>query len=212
MQSEVEISQFISTKLCHDLAGAIGAVNNSVEFLNSANKNMVAKAHELLKMSAEQGVNRLVFYRNAYGVSKYSGEANLEELKLVATNYLKDTKISLDFHERYFGVKDVFISTDVGKLILCMIHHAVSNLVHGGDIIITVSKQPSSTRLSIAAVGDSLKIENIRDDILNNVNRKHKIDVKNCISYFAVKFSELRGVNINVDSAQSNKIEYILTF
>ncbi|MDX1923684.1 MAG: histidine phosphotransferase family protein [Rickettsiaceae bacterium] len=206
--SEIEIAKFVTTKICHDIAGVIGAVNSGVEFIHSKDEQMRSKALELLTSSSSQVVHRLVFLRNAYGVSKYEGEANLEELKKIATEYLLETKSTLDFHEKYFRLPNVFISSEVGSLILSIIHHAHLNLIHGGEIRLRIIRKNNQTHISVTAIGPSPKIDQEKSRILNGDLVNFSINTKNCISFFANMFAKSINVQLTTNIGSKDSVEY----
>lgn len=212
MQSDIEISQYISTKLCHDLAGTLGAINSGVDFLESDNRDMRIKALELVKTSSANTVHKLVFYRHAYGIAKHQGEANLDEIKKAASEYLVGSKVTLNFHEKYFHLQNVFVSANVGKLLLCIIQHAYLNLIHGGEIKVTIETSKDINKISISAAGKSPKLNEEKIDILNGKTKEHELTVHNCISFFAYKFAKKIEVELEIDTSKQDHIDYFISF
>ena len=97
MLKDIELSEFLCAKFCHDLAGPIGAINNGIDFFESDNEQMKEKAYELVRMSAKQAVNRLTFFRQAYGNIVVDNEIHLMELKFLILKFMEDSKLQLDF-------------------------------------------------------------------------------------------------------------------
>ena len=94
MSKILDFSEMLLTKLCHDLAGALGAVDNGIEFLEmNANPDLKEKAMELVKDNSQEAVTKLKFYRFLYGVSKSDGEVDFKEVKILADNYFKITNL-----------------------------------------------------------------------------------------------------------------------
>jgi hypothetical protein len=211
MKSEIEISQFIATKLSHDLAGVVGAIGSGIDFLNSENPEMREKAYDLLKTSSEQTINRLVFFRYTYGISKYSGEANLDEIKKVACDYLKGTKVTLDFHEKFFHIHDVYVSTNLGKLILCIIQLAYLSLIHGGEIKVVIDKGTKNT-VTISAIGKSPKVDEEKNNIINGKSGNIELTTQNCLSHYAKVFSNSIKVELSVIVQDKEQIDYKIIF
>src|ERR1700735_5418481 len=101
MIEELRIAEMLCTRLCHDLTGPIGAVNNGAEFLSEEGFNMQGQALELIASSAFSAVARLQFYRIAYGRVKEQGEAPLAEYQRMAKDFFKDSKVELDWPDQY---------------------------------------------------------------------------------------------------------------
>src|ERR1700722_10587188 len=97
MIDELRMAELLCTRLCHDLTGPIGAVNNGAEFLSEEGFNLQSQAVELIISSAFSAVTRLQFYRMAYGKVRDHGEANLAEKQKLATDFFTDSKITLDW-------------------------------------------------------------------------------------------------------------------
>jgi len=67
-QHDVELVALLCTRLCHDLAGPIGAVSAGVELLSDdADPAFVVEATALLRHSADASSARLKFFRTAFG-------------------------------------------------------------------------------------------------------------------------------------------------
>jgi histidine phosphotransferase ChpT len=97
MSHDVRLAEMLATRLCHDLTGPIGAVNNGAEFLDDEGFDMQNEAVQLILSSAHEAVNRLQFYRQAYGRMGDVGEACLEDKKKIASDFFSGTKIKLDW-------------------------------------------------------------------------------------------------------------------
>ena len=206
----LELSQYLTTKICHDLSGSLGALGSVVEFLSSDNQDLRAKALDLLSASSAQSINRLIFYRQAYGISRNVGESNLEDLKHSCVKYLESTKIKLSFHEKYFRLPGVFISADVGKLIMCLIHHASSNLIHGGEIEVKVIEDDHSKKslIKIAAHGQNIKIDDEKNLILRGQLPYHLLSTKNVTAFFTYHLAKFLNISISISTTGDSAVEY----
>jgi len=58
----LNIAQNIATKICHDLAGVVGAISNGIELIEE-DSYMAAEAMEMIKLSADDAAKRLKFLR-----------------------------------------------------------------------------------------------------------------------------------------------------
>src|SRR6185295_14480709 len=109
MIEELRMAELLCTRLCHDLTGPIGAVNNGAEFLAEEKFNLQGQAVELITTSAFSAVTRLQFYRMAYGKVKEQGEANLGEKQKLSGEFFSDTKITLDWPDSHGDAAGVSI-------------------------------------------------------------------------------------------------------
>ena len=117
MKENTQMAELLSTRLCHDLTGPIGAVNNGAEFLTEEGFALQHQAVDLIASSAFSAVARLQFYRIAYGHVKNHGEANLSERQKIASDFFFGSKISLDWPEAYTDAAGVSVSLKMCRLI-----------------------------------------------------------------------------------------------
>ena len=66
---DLRVSALLCARLCHELSGPIAAINNGLELLADNDRDYVHDAVTLIGVSARQAVDRLQFYRFAYGFS-----------------------------------------------------------------------------------------------------------------------------------------------
>lgn len=64
-----ELGDLLCSRLCHDLAGALGAIGNGVELIEEMGGAADADTLSLMKQSAATAVGRLQFFRLAFGAA-----------------------------------------------------------------------------------------------------------------------------------------------
>lgn len=163
MVSELKLAEMLCTRLCHDLTGPIGAVNNGAEFLEEEGFNMQNEAVGLILSSANEAVHRLQFYRQAYGRVGDHGEACLSDKKQLVEEFFSTTKITLDWPDNHAAGSDVSISQKMGRLIMNLLIIAAGGLLKGGTIAIRLDEKEQKKHISIKADGDLVKMD---DDLL----------------------------------------------
>ena len=101
MPKTIELSQALNAKLCHDLAGAIGTVDNCLSLIDNKNLDIGKQAKDLAIEESANLVNRIKFFRTAYGISEGETKMSLVNLSKLLQDFFLDTKIefSLDFHQ-----------------------------------------------------------------------------------------------------------------
>jgi histidine phosphotransferase ChpT len=146
-----ELVALICSRLCHDLAGAIGAVNNGVELLaEEADAAMREEAIGLIAQSAQDAARRLSFFRLALGASGSLQEAmNLLELARVAQVYFAGGKVTLALPQQ-----DTDMPKALGKALLLGLSLAGSALPRGGTLTLT----PEGKGWSIRGEGPMLRL------------------------------------------------------
>lgn len=159
MTDSQKISELLATRLCHDLTGPIGAVNNGVEFMEE-DPSMHEHAMELINQSAKEAIARLQFFRQAYGRINHSGEVSLTERKQLVEDFLAHSKLELDWPDSNTDASGIGVSYKMARMMLNMIIIMASLMIRGGTVSIRVIEDGKQKSLSLVG-----KAERIKEDI-----------------------------------------------
>lgn len=180
MNHELRMAELLCTRLCHDLTGPIGAVNNGAEFLSEEGATMQGQAVDLIVSSAFSAVSRLQFYRAAYGNVKESGEANLAEKQKQATDYFVGSKITLDWPDTDTEASGVSISIKTARLIFNLLIMASAALIRGGVIVVRVRMDDQGGKhVSVTAKSPHIKWDDEISKILDGKLSAEELTPKN---------------------------------
>jgi len=130
MVTKIKLLELMSARMFHDLAGPIGAVSNSVEFLDEDNQNIKEKALAIIKSSANESIARLKFFRQAYGTVG-EREVYLSNLAPIVDEFLSESKVKVNW-----VTKDSPVNCYVAKALLNLIIISMNCLIHGGAIAV----------------------------------------------------------------------------
>ena len=168
MSNNIQMAELLCTKLCHDLTGPIGAVNNGAEFLSEDGFELQSQAVDLIVSSAFSAVARLQFYRMAYGNVKNHGEANLAEKQKIASDFFVGSKITLDWPENHTDSACASVSIKMARLIYNLLIIASSSMIRGGVISVRIATDITSSKIiRVTAIGKSLKWDSEIEKILS---------------------------------------------
>lgn len=209
MLNDLELSQLLTAKLCHDLSGVLGAVNNSIDFLKMDNDRTRNKALDLLFSSSKQSISRLQFYRYAYGAPSSPGEANLERIESLCHDFLDGTKSSLEFHKNYFNNPDLFICHSSGKAIMCLIELAMNALIQGGDIRVDIQRTEKGKIIVVTASGPLVKTNEAKYKILQGSTTGDELNIYNIHHYYTNRLIELVASSFKIKHTEES-VTYIL--
>lgn len=180
MNHELRMAELLCTRLCHDLTGPIGAVNNGAEFLSEEGCNMQNQAVELIVSSAFSAVSRLQFYRLAYGNVKDGGEANLSDKKKHAADFFVGSKITLDWPDTETEASGVSISLKMARLIFNLLIMASAVLIRGGVVAVRIRLNDAGDRhVTVSAKSPHIKWEKEITDILEGKLADDDLSPKN---------------------------------
>lgn len=184
MTNELRMAELLCTRLCHDLTGPIGAVNNGAEFLSEEGFDMQSQAVDLIVSSAFSAVTRLQFYRFAYGKVKDHGEANLADKQKLAMDFFADGKISLDWPDTHTDSAGVSISVKMARLIYNLLIIASGALIRGGMVSLRIDhNEQGQKHISVIAKGPGLKWEQEWSQIFSGKFDAEQLSPKNVQIY-----------------------------
>jgi histidine phosphotransferase ChpT len=197
---DTTLAALISSKICHDLAGQIGAINNGLELLEEeSDEDAKYYALELIQNSAKAAWAQLDFNRLAFGVAASLGAiVPSGHVEQVARRYVENGKRRLHWKS---DVHD--LEKDVAKLILALLAVAITALPAGGDFYVGFSTSNPKDRarhrfkLTIQCRGRSARIpEGVAEVFAGKGSRA--IDGKLVIAYYAARLSAEGALEISV--------------
>jgi histidine phosphotransferase ChpT len=206
MISETKLAEMLCTRLCHDLTGPIGAVNNGAEFLGEEGFDMQNEAVQLILSSAHEAVHRLMFYRLAYGRVNDSGEACLADKKQIATDFFSGTKVKLDWPDSHTDASGISISQKMARLILNLLIISAASLIRGGTISVRLSATEEEKQISVTAQGDVIKQDTDTLAILRGEGDDAMLSPKSAQPFLAMKLLEEVGGTLALE-AHADRLE-----
>ncbi len=191
MIEELRMAELLCTRLCHDLTGPIGAVNNGAEFLSEEGFSMQGQAMELIISSAFSAVTRLQFYRYAYGKVKDHGEANLADKQKLAMDFFTGSKISLDWPDNHTDSSGISVSLKMARLIYNLLIIASSVLVRGGTIGVRIGQDEAGHKqVAITAKGAGLKWDTELETVFTGKFKTADLNPKNVQVYLTKRYAD----------------------
>lgn len=207
--NDLEFVQIFAARISHDLAGTLGAINSAIEFVQSDDTEVRKKALELMELSSVQANDRLRYMRYAYGISKYSGDADLETIRELCVLLEKDGNVKMNFQAPGKVTLDQTMDVGVGKLIVCIASMCKTNLFRGGSISVGWVEDKKNA-IIITAEGEGIKEPKDLHEIMQGHNY---IDVaitpQNVHAYYMQKLMEAQNVKLDI-KATEGKIEYTI--
>lgn len=167
MMDSLKLAEMLCTRLCHDLTGPIGAVNNGAEFLAEEGFNLQNQAVELITSSAFSAVTRLQFYRVAYGRVKEHGEASLTDSQRLAQDFFAGSKITLVWPDQYADAVGVSLSLRMMRLLFNLLIVMHGALFKGGTVNIRIDQGEGGQKIiEMLVQGDAIKWDSEMQSVL----------------------------------------------
>ncbi|MBX2853566.1 MAG: hypothetical protein KTR21_01175 [Rhodobacteraceae bacterium] len=151
---DVDLASMLSSRLCHDLVGAVGAVQNGVEIIeDGADPEFRDNAMKLIANSALQATARLEYYRAAFGAGgSLAEDVQVSEVEKLTERYLNGGKITLDWEPG-----EPAVDRKIVRLLLNMILVGVEALRRGGVLRVGVIRE-DVLNLVVVAEGRSARL------------------------------------------------------
>ena len=134
--SDLELAALISSKICHDVIGPVGAIYNGLEILDE-DDDAQAKSYALdvIRNVTEQASARLQFARFAFGAAGSAGA----QIDLATAEQISRGLIGQGKHRLSWRGMPGHMAKDKVKLLLNLIAAALTALPRGGEIDVAIS-------------------------------------------------------------------------
>jgi histidine phosphotransferase ChpT len=150
MKIDLRVAELLTSRLCHDLVGPIGAVGNGLELLGDEEFGMADDAMKLTTSSARQASNILQFFRLAYGMAGARVGPDYAQLRDLSAALLEPSRTKLDWTsvQAPEGAPD-----GLAKVLLNMVALGHEALPRGGRLKVAIASAPGSVEARVTAEG-----------------------------------------------------------
>lgn len=194
MVETLELTEFLMSRLCHDMAGPVGAINNGVELLKDPNPDFHSESVDLIEVSAKEAVARLLYFRQAYGNSKNQTGISISVVKDLVKNFYISKNITFTWPETHNDSDTMqLIPVDMVKLLLNLILIVSGSLIHGGNVIIRIKTQKGGHALKVRGEGKAVKLQECIASTLSKNLKETKLDSRNVQAYLTSMLAKKIG-------------------
>ncbi len=189
-QIDMRVAELLASRLCHDLVGPIGAVNNGMELLEDEDLGMSEDAIQLSASSARQAANLLQFYRLAYGMAGGRIGGDLADLRELAAGYLASSKTTLDWAARPPAGE---MPEGLGQLLLNLIALGDECLPRGGSLGVALSEGAAGLEVAVTANGTGARLREETQPVLTDDVIVDELTPRNVHGYFTRLLAQRMG-------------------
>jgi len=200
---DLRVLQLICSRLCHDLAGPVGAVNNGIELIAELGE-ADPEAMALIGESAKETARRLQYHRVALGFS--SGAANSRrEIHGLAANYFGNGKIALDWSPSESEAA-MALTDGQAKLLLNLLLLAAEALPRGGAIGVHWPASPEGSDVVVTARGDGARVTAEMRTAFDASTGVDDLTARSVQGYFAARLAESMAATLMLDDSRPGEI------
>jgi len=130
MSSDTDLASLVASRLCHDVVGPVGAIQNGLELMAEEGEAS-EMAMDLIQKSAAQASAKLQFARMAYGAAGGATELDPAEAGRLTAGIFAGERATLDW--TWAGEAD---ARDRVKIAMLMAAYALGAVPRGGTITV----------------------------------------------------------------------------
>ncbi len=202
---DLRVLELLSSRLCHDLVGPVGAVNNGLELLEDDMGDMGPEALKLVADSGARAARALQYFRLAFGMAGSRVGGSLDELRDLAGGFFDGNKIALTWPAQ--GIPDDAPS-DLGKLLLNMLLLGAESLPMGGSLTIGISASGGGLGVEVTASGERAGLRDETRPALAAQAEIGELTPRNVQAYFTCRIAERMDGAITVDEGTDGAVKF----
>jgi histidine phosphotransferase ChpT len=206
---DMRVAELLASRLCHDLVGPIGAVNNGMELLEDEDLGMSDDAIQLSANSARQAAHILQFYRLAYGMAGGRIGEDLGGLQELATGLLASSKTTLDWTTVQQPTGDM--PEGLGKLLLNLIVLGEECLPRGGTLGVSLAEGLAGLEVAVTAQGTGARLREESQLVLIDDVVIEELTPRNVHGYFTRLSAQRMGSDLIIDTPGPDSVRLSVT-
>lgn len=202
---DMRFTELLCSRLCHELASPVGAVNNGIEMIEEFDRSMLPEAMPLIAESARLVAARLKFYRMAYGLAGIRSIESLDEIKELGDALLMDGRSTLRWPE---GTAIPDLENGWGKMLLNMIPLALEALPRGGVLNIHLAAAEQGLAMAVTAQGEGARYQADCLDALAADATVEDLTPRTVHAYFVARLAHRLNRRIDVETEIEDQITF----
>ena len=205
---DLRLARLLCTRLCHDLAGPVGSVNNGLELLADPAVEKLDDVIELIRGSASQAALRLRFLRAAYDVA--GGKQTLADARRLTEAFFEGRKIVLDWPRR--APSPAFAARDgLAQLLLNMILCAADALPRGGRVSVRLAIAKDTLTVRVVATGAAVNVVDRTRQGIADTGKVSALDARSVSPHFTARLAAAMGGAIEFTTPARGSAGYFAT-
>ena len=194
LQIDLRVAELLSSRLCHDLVGPIGAVSNGMELMADDEFGMADDAVALVTKSAGQAAALLQFFRMAYGSAGDRQGSDLTMFRELAESAMTHAKCDLQWSDPAPGDE---APNSCGKILLNVIALAEESLPRGGAIATSLGRVPEGFRITVTAQGTDAALRDTSAEAMGPDVGMEALTPRNIHGYYTLLLVRRAGGHFN---------------
>jgi histidine phosphotransferase ChpT len=192
--SDLELAALISSKICHDVIGPVGAIYNGLEILDEDDDAQARNyALDVIRNVTEQASARLQFARFAFGAAGSAGAMiDLSTAEQISRGFIGQSK-----HRLTWRGAPGHMAKDKVKLLLNLVACSITALPRGGDIEVTVGGSMDAPNFLIRCKGTSARPPQYLTEFILG-QQPPQLDAMTIQAYYTMRLAGTAGMRLEI--------------
>lgn len=191
--SAADLAALLCSKVCHDVIGPVGALNNALELLDDAGTG--DDALDLVRSSATTARVRLEFCRIAFGASGSTGATvDTGDARKLAEAY-----VELERPDLAWRAERMIVPKTYAKLLLNLVLIGVASVPRGGTVTVDLEGDQDAPTIRVHAAGKRVRVPVAFDEMLDGDLPENGVDSYSVQAYYTLLLAQEAGVTIESD-------------
>jgi histidine phosphotransferase ChpT len=200
---DIRIVQLLFSRLCHELAGPIGAVGNGLELVSELADGEDAEALDLIGQSARQAGIALEFARLAFGFGGGSAGPYLRDAERLCKELFGNDRIAVEWRVDTGGAD---LAKESAKLLVNMALAGEQALRGRGTLSVSVERAAGGLQIDVVAEGPGAALKSEYLDALNGRANLPNLEPATAQGYFTFGLVQLAGGMLTVDGDTADRV------
>lgn len=198
---DLNLAALVSSRICHDVVGPVGAIFNGLEVLEDDDDEQVKQyAMDVIRRNTKSAWARLEFARLAFGAAGSAGtDIPINKIEDLANAILEEK------HKTKWSSEHDFLPKGYAKLVLNLVVIAVAAIPRGGEIAVNIAGDLERPTITLTSVGDGARCPERVPAILQG-EYEGEIDALVIQPYFSYRLLKAGNQAISIDSGENQVI------
>ena len=191
---DLELAALISSKICHDVIGPVGAIHTGLEVLDDDDDEQSrAYALEMIRSFTAQASAKVQFMRFSFGAAGSAGAmVDLGTAEQIARGYIGQGK-----HKLTWTAPRGQMAKDRVKLLLNLIACGVTSLTRGGEIVAGIKGNLADPGIEVRCIGPGARLPQHLREFLT-APYTHKVDALSVQPYYTCRLAKQSELRLSV--------------
>jgi len=204
MSETLKLIEALGSKICHDLAGSIGTIDNCLGLLDSDNKIIGEQAKNLALQESKSLVKHIKFFRSTYGLVENESRLSIIDIVNTLKDFFNNSKIKFNAH-----IMDNLLSINahMAKVAYCLVSIASENIGFEGSIDLYINEE-NDTLFKIQSNGRNFHLKHGSFVVLSG-DMAEPLTITNCREHYVSNICNEYGYKLSV-SKDGGSTEYFV--